>query len=668
MWGCTVSSGARDSSGAGGPGDSVVVFCGGRGAASLVRELLRTPRTRVTLLLNAFDDGLSTGALREYVPGMLGPSDFRKNLARLIELSSPASFAVTDLLEYRLSPLATAEDFHGIVRQLRLVASGKRRPPAAPLEFAPGLSAVLSRLDRQAATTFAEQLEAFGRLAAVSAAPFAFGDCAVGNLLLAGAYLINGRSFNAAVADVTRALMCRARVLNVTDGDNRVLVALKEDGEVLERESRIVGPQSEVPIARLFLLPRPLPAAEARALQAAGIQEAERWLTAQHADVTVAPEAAEAIEEADTIVYAPGTLHSSLLPSYMALGVAQAIGRSKARRKVFIANLCEDHDTRGLGPQALLARTLDALDDPRNVRRTVTHVVVHATGDEELRVFPGGAPGGATVVTGDLANPVRKCVHSGSRLVAALRRLARDEVQPARRDLDIYVDVMGRKTAVDGLLQDFVELDWSRELDRVRLTINGLSLAPRPLPPGLELAVAHRDGTFSETAAFGDWLAGGESRYFATITGDGDYRLSDLPVAIGLLRDGRFGVALGARNQSRYQFFGSLSTAYAGHRLTYAAGLLGGFGVAAICAVRFGVMLSDPLTGFLVYDRAAIPPELRAALLAEPPRTSTELTRRMVAAGIEVAEIPVSYSFYPGFTDGRRRLRRGLSKALGLLR
>jgi 2-phospho-L-lactate transferase/gluconeogenesis factor (CofD/UPF0052 family) len=643
--------------------EAVAIFCGGRGAASLVRSLLRTPGVRLTLLVNAYDDGLSTGALREYVPGMLGASDFRKNLARLIELSSPARFAVMDILEHRLPAETTPAQVEALAARLRSIASGRRTPPAHDLE--PGLASLLARLDRQAAATFADELESFHTFAGASPAPFAYGGCAIGNLLLAGAYLSNGRSFNRAIADITRALMCRARLLNVSDGENRVLVALKEDGEILERESRIVGPQSDVPIRRLFLLRRPLSAGEVRDLQAAGPAEAERRLLALHADVAVAHEAAAAIEEADTIVYAPGTLHSSLLPSYLTRGVPAAIARSRARRRVFVANLCEDHDTQGLGPAELLARTLAALGDPLNERRSVTHVLVHAPAGAPVPVLPAELLGGAVVVAGDLANPVQPCVHSGSRVASALLDLRRRDAPSLPRELDIHVDVLSRTTAAEAVLQDVVEQDWTR-VAGVRVTFDTVVQVP-DLPPGVDVVTARTRGEFSETAAFVAWLAAGESRVFASITGDGDYRLCDVMVALGLLREGRFGVVLGARNQSRYQLFGSLSEAYAG-RVAYAAALLGGFGAAALCAVRFGVMLSDPLTGFRVCDRAAIPPSLRDDLLARPPRTPTELTRRMVSAGIEVAEIPVVYSFYPGFTDGRRRLRRGLQSALGLLR
>ena len=80
----------------------VAVFCGGRGSATIIREFLRWPNVQLTLLVNAYDDGLSTGALRKFIPGMLGPSDFRKNLSYLLDLYSDEQYALKTLIELRL--------------------------------------------------------------------------------------------------------------------------------------------------------------------------------------------------------------------------------------------------------------------------------------------------------------------------------------------------------------------------------------------------------------------------------------------------------------------------------------------------------------------------------------------------------------------------------------
>src|SRR5665213_3860251 len=80
----------------------VSMFCGGRGSTTITRELLRWPNVQLNLLVNAYDDGLSTGELRDFIPGMLGPSDFRKNLSHLLDVYSNQQYALQLVLEYRL--------------------------------------------------------------------------------------------------------------------------------------------------------------------------------------------------------------------------------------------------------------------------------------------------------------------------------------------------------------------------------------------------------------------------------------------------------------------------------------------------------------------------------------------------------------------------------------
>src|SRR5947207_2581372 len=87
----------------GGEQIKVALFCGGRGSATIIREFLRRSNVRLTLLVNAYDDGLSTGTLRNFIPGMLGPSDFRKNLSYLLDLYSDQQYALKSLVELRLA-------------------------------------------------------------------------------------------------------------------------------------------------------------------------------------------------------------------------------------------------------------------------------------------------------------------------------------------------------------------------------------------------------------------------------------------------------------------------------------------------------------------------------------------------------------------------------------
>src|SRR5258706_7154930 len=79
----------------------IVMFSGGRGTGSITEALIKHAQIELTLIVNTYDDGLSTGALRRFVPGMLGPSDVRKNISRLIDTTDRADRACKFLLEYR---------------------------------------------------------------------------------------------------------------------------------------------------------------------------------------------------------------------------------------------------------------------------------------------------------------------------------------------------------------------------------------------------------------------------------------------------------------------------------------------------------------------------------------------------------------------------------------
>src|SRR6266545_668025 len=102
---------------------SVVVFSGGRGSSVLSQELITHSGIVLTLAINGYDDGMSTGEVRRFLGDALGPSDFRKNashLARALHASPDDSIA---LLDGRLPAGCTREQaletFHGIEGPVR---------------------------------------------------------------------------------------------------------------------------------------------------------------------------------------------------------------------------------------------------------------------------------------------------------------------------------------------------------------------------------------------------------------------------------------------------------------------------------------------------------------------------------------------------------------------
>src|ERR1700732_315865 len=101
-----------------GPKLNVVLFSGGSGTQTITDAFLKHGQIALTILINAYDDGLSTGRLRRFIPGMLGPSDVRKNINRLMPRTQDCHRALRTLSDYRLPVGAPYDDGMALVRAL----------------------------------------------------------------------------------------------------------------------------------------------------------------------------------------------------------------------------------------------------------------------------------------------------------------------------------------------------------------------------------------------------------------------------------------------------------------------------------------------------------------------------------------------------------------------
>src|SRR3954471_1456309 len=233
---------------------SVVVFSGGRGSSVLSQELITHPGIDLTLAINGYDDGMSTGEIRRFLGDALGPSDFRKNASHLARVLRTCAESDIALLDRRLPSPCSREDalavFHTITGPVR------------------------ARLDR-----FEAEIAATGKR-------FEFSDCAVGNVAFAGAFLLANRSFNAAVDDYCALLnLPRGLIENVTDGTDAYLVALDPGDRLLASEADIVDAKRQNRMKDIFLIDHRPTAAEVEDLGRRAGAEMVDWLRARERTV-----------------------------------------------------------------------------------------------------------------------------------------------------------------------------------------------------------------------------------------------------------------------------------------------------------------------------------------------------------------------------------------------
>jgi 2-phospho-L-lactate transferase/gluconeogenesis factor (CofD/UPF0052 family) len=622
------------------------------------------PQVELALIINAYDDGLSTGALRDFVPGMLGPSDFRKNLSYILDLHSTEQYALRSLLECRLSHENAAPE----VKVLKTLSEG-----VLPDARQGRLAAICQQLEPLVRQYLATYLAYFFNYAK-GRPGLKFEDCAVGNLVFAGAHILHGNNFNQAALELAGLTVPRAKLVNVSRGEPRTLAALKADGTLLSREADICGPQSPAPIVATYFTERPITRQEMEGLVDVDLAAKKQSIESRQSAVEPSEEALQVLRDADLVIFGPGTQHSSLLPSYKILSASQAIARSPARIKAFIVNLNLDHDIQGLTANDLVRSALAYMGDPANRGPSITHVLFDQ--GDDARSVPLDRSGlgsygtlySAALVEGRFSLDPRRQMHSGYAVVSRLFYLLERSASTRGIGLSVHVDLLRRSAAVGAVVQELSEIDWGTCVDRVELKINHANLPNAHLPSCLKISSIQQSSTFAEVEALKDWLAHDDSEYLATITGDGEYLLRDLQLGLMTLRNGNFCAVYGSRTQSRRQFRGSLQAAYSESNLLYGLSWLGAFLLTAVFVVRFGIIFSDPLTGFRIYKRSRLPRSLAERLSTRRLATATTITKAIIRESLDIAEIPVTYRTFVGFTEPSWRFKRGILNLLGAVR
>jgi uncharacterized cofD-like protein len=228
------------------------------------------------------------------------------------------------------------------------------------------------------------------------------GGHSFGNLFITAMSAISG-SFDQALADTSRVLAIRGRVLPSTLNDVTLVGELRANGATRRAVGESTITRTEGAIERVFLQPEAVPAY---------------------------PEAVRAILAAEMIVVGPGSLYTSILPNLLVGGIAEALQRARGL-KVYVCNV------------ATQPGETDGFDVADHVRALERHVgpglfdIVLANDDfsrqgdasftyVELPAANGHQGPGAQIVTVPLADPHHPWRHDSARLAAALIELLGD--------------------------------------------------------------------------------------------------------------------------------------------------------------------------------------------------------------------------------------------------
>jgi 2-phospho-L-lactate transferase/gluconeogenesis factor (CofD/UPF0052 family) len=247
--------------------------------------------------------------------------------------------------------------------------------------------AVADRLDPAARARVADAIARFAARLTETGEPFDFSDCSLGNLIFAGLYLQADRRFNRAV-DAYSALvgLPEGLVENVTDGTNAWLVGIDGEGHLLATEEEMVDAAHPRRVRDIFLIDRPLTGGERSAIGLSPTT-ATRMLQERAASPLLNPRLAGKIAAADLIIYAPGTQHSSLFPSYLTPGLSAAIAANLSAIKLLLTNIQSDAEITGSSAVDIIDRAVFYLKEKGRVACPtpclITHYLLNDPGRED---------------------------------------------------------------------------------------------------------------------------------------------------------------------------------------------------------------------------------------------------------------------------------------------
>lgn len=630
----------------------IVLFSGGRGTASITEALVKHPRIDLTVLVNTYDDGLSTGRLRKFIPGMLGPSDVRKNISRLITKNDPSSLAIKELLEYRF-PIKTPFE-----EGLKWIVNFIIDTPETFEEFIKNhyLSLSLKQFEKLKSYLIFCQDEILKQSKA--GIHFDFNDCSLGNLFFVGAFLKEKRDFNLAVQSLASVCELDGEILNITDGKNLVLVGLKEDGTYLEDEAQVVSKQNSFKLKEIFLLDEYLSLEEKNHYNRGEIEKFNQWLTSKNIFPQINPQARDHLLAADIIIYGPGTQHSSLYPSYLTCEVGRLISQNNKAEKIFISNILKDNEIQSESVNSLISKLLYYLNQKNSIsldpKDLITTLFVHKNEfsknledpmnylsfDQSKLPFKN-----INVVMADWE--AEKGVHSGGRVFDEIINLVNIKLENKLvnipHSLSIIVPGLNEertvlKTLHDLLLLDFSLLGLTREIIFVDggSTDNTLNLAKSL--KGIKVLESSQKMGRGEALRKGiDHSSGNIIAFFPS---DGEYVASEIFQLVKIIKNGEFKVVFGSRVIKCLDFGQRIMEIYEGNRLLFLVSKYGGLLLSLISLLKYNRFIFDPLTSIKIFDASLLK---NLNLKSKGVDLDIEIIVKLSQKKIYLLEVPVEY-------------------------
>jgi len=445
-------------------------------------------------------------------------------------------------------------------------------------------------------------------------------------------------------------------------------------------EAAIVAAQDSARISELFLLDEDT--YWKRVENAA--EPPEGWLSlfrVSHCIPRLNPEAARALREADVIVYGPGTQHSSLFPSYMTDGVAEAIGGNKHADKIFVGNIHRDFDIQEDDANDLARKLLHALSRGGQIRvnwlDVVSHFFVQRTDgdslskakyvpfDEDRFSFPL-----ETVKARDWESQEGR--HAGGYVVDELHQIiqARIDVELERvhHMVSIVIPVLNEERTIEDVLRSLIALDFqSLGLTKEIIVADGNSTdRTAELARSVNtVRVFQLDKQLGRGAALRLGIEKARGNIVAFFPGDNEYHPNDLYAVVGAVVQSKFSVVFGSRAVKCTNLSERLKQIYENRRVLYLTSKYGGMLLSVLTLLLYNRYVSDVLSSVKAFETHL----LRSLdLRSNGIDLETEIVAKLSRKGEYMFELPVDYKPRSRSAGKKITARDGIKAVLALFR
>jgi dolichol-phosphate mannosyltransferase len=391
--------------------------------------------------------------------------------------------------------------------------------------------------------------------------------------------------------------------------------------------------------------------------------------------------AAQALAEADVIVYGPGTQHSSLFPSYMTEGVAEAIAANTRADKIFVSNIHRDFDIQEDDANDLARKLLHAFS--RNGRTevswldVVSHFFVQRADDDTLsqaKYVPFDEKRFSfpleTVKARDWESQEGR--HSGGYVLDELHQIVQAkidvELERLHHMVSIVIPVLNEAPTLEQVLKSVSALDFQAfGLTKEIIVVDGCS-TDRSAEIARSVAsvrVYQLDKRLGRGAALRLGLQKARGNIVVFFPGDGEYRPEDLYAIVDALVKSKFHAVFGTRAIKCTNLSETLKQIYENNWLLYVTSKYGGILLSVLTLLLYNRYVSDVLTSIKAFDAHLL---RSLGLHCNGIDLETEIVAKLSRRREYMFELPVDYKPRNRSAGKKITTAGGLKAILALVR